>query len=56
MMRDRVLQTQLEAVADDAAKLGEVFGTLVGFVIWEVIEEVATLGMGKPLKLLKIAT
>lgn len=55
MMRDRELQAKLEEIVDSAAMLGEIFGMLVGFVIWEIIEEVATLGLAKPMKLLKIA-
>ena len=56
MLRDRVLQTQIESVVSDAAKLGDVVGTLIGIVMWEIIEEVATAGMSKPLKFLKVAT
>ena len=56
MLRDRVLQTRIESVVGDAAKLGDVVGTLIGIVVWEIIEEVATAGMSKPLKFLKVAT
>lgn len=56
MLRDRVLQTRIESVVGDAAKLGDVVGTLIGIIMWEIIEEVATAGMAKPLKFLKIAT
>jgi hypothetical protein len=56
MMRDRVLQTKLEEIADSPAMLGEIFGMLLAVVIWEIVEEVATMGLAKPMKLLKVAT
>lgn len=56
MMRDQALQAKMEEVVDSAAMLGDIFGTLIGIVIWEIIEEVVTMGMAKPMKLLKVAT
>lgn len=55
MMRSEDIQKKIDEIMDDADKLGEVFGVLVGIVVWEVIEEIATAGLAKPFKLVKAA-
>jgi hypothetical protein len=55
MMRSAEIQKKIDEIVTDPDKLGEIFGVLVGMVIWEVIEEVATAGLAKPFKLVKAA-
>lgn len=40
--------------AAQAEKIGEIYGTLIGVVIWEIIEEVMTAGIGKGARILKV--
>ena len=54
----------LRAVADGAGagqppavqaeKIGSLYGTLIGVVIWEIIEEVLTAGIGKGARILRV--
>lgn len=54
----------LRAVADGAGagqppavqaeKIGSIYGTLIGVVIWEIIEEVLTAGIGKGARILRV--
>ncbi len=55
VLRDAKIQEAIIAIRNDAEKLGKVYGTLIGVVIWEIIEAVATAGLGKGVKLVRVA-
>jgi hypothetical protein len=40
--------------AVQAEKIGSIYGTLIGVVIWEIIEEVITAGIGKGARILRV--
>ncbi len=43
-----------EPPAVQAEKIGSLYGTLIGVVIWEIIEEVLTAGIGKGARILRV--
>lgn len=43
-----------QPAAVQAEKIGGIYGTLIGVVIWEIIEEVMTAGIGKGARILKV--
>jgi len=54
LLRKVDIQNTIIAVSSDPQKLGTIYGTVIGIIVWEVIEEVATAGLGKGLRFLKV--
>jgi hypothetical protein len=54
ILRDGKLQEKIRSIQNDPVKLGKVHGTLIGVIIWEVIESVISGGTSKGLRFLKV--
>lgn len=54
ILRDVEIRKKIQEIQGDPVKLGKVHGTLIGVIIWEVIEAVGTAGMGKGLRFLQV--
>lgn len=54
LLRRIEIQQTILSFSSDPSKLGTMYGTLIGIIIWEVIEEVASAGLGKGLRFLKV--
>ena len=56
ILRKPQVQERIRSLLTDPVKLGKILGTLVGIIIWEVIESVATAGLSKGMRFLKVVT
>jgi hypothetical protein len=54
-LRDAEIQAKIIEVRQDAEKLGAFYGTIIAFVVWEILEVFLTAGLGKGAKLVRAA-
>ena len=56
LLRRVEIQERIISLSSNAYELGKVYGTIVGVIVWEIIEVVVTGGLGKGLRFIKVAT
>ena len=55
ILRNTEVVEKILEVRSDPIKLGKLYGTLIGIIVWEIIEVVVSRGMSKGLRFVKVA-